>query len=88
MLRFTDNSLAHSTPADYAVGITEITAGTRENQECSGRGVCNTGTGVCVCSTGYRSGTPLVYIVIFDGLQRSGTPQAVMFRLYGYDYSL
>ena len=68
MLRFTDNSLAHSTPADYAVGITEITAGTRENQECSGRGVCNTGTGVCVCSTGYRSGTPLVYIVIFDGI--------------------
>lgn len=36
-------------------GISSV-AGSRENLECSGRGVCNRNTGICDCFPGYASG--------------------------------
>jgi hypothetical protein len=35
--------------------VEEDTKGTREYEECSGRGVCDTATGECSCFTGYGS---------------------------------
>lgn len=38
-----------------AVTISKITIGSKEDTECSGRGVCATSTGICECSTNYAS---------------------------------
>jgi hypothetical protein len=38
-----------------AVIIAEVTKGTRENVECSARGMCDETTGICGCYYGYTS---------------------------------
>ena len=40
---------------DGMLSITTIQAGTKEFVECSGRGVCDTDTGLCQCHPGYGS---------------------------------
>ena len=37
------------------INVTEIRKGTKEDQECSGQGVCNYETGICKCSPYYES---------------------------------
>ena len=34
-------------------GMISVETGTKENAECSNRGVCNIATGQCTCSTGF-----------------------------------
>ena len=36
-----------------SIKVSEIQEGTRENDHCSNRGLCDYSTGVCTCSTGY-----------------------------------
>ena len=40
---------------DGILSITTLQTGTKEFIECSGRGVCNTDTGLCKCQAGYSS---------------------------------
>lgn len=40
---------------DPAPTVEEFLAGTKEDIECSGRGLCDYGTGLCECFTGYGS---------------------------------
>lgn len=39
----------------FVLDVVETVKGTKENIECSGRGICNTLTGVCNCVAGYGS---------------------------------
>lgn len=47
-----------------SITVTELTAGTKEMIECSGRGLCDTSAGTCTCFKGYGSS---------DGMGNSGT---------------
>lgn len=47
----TDTATGHVT----YINVTEIRKGTKEDQECSGQGVCDHSTGVCTCSPYYES---------------------------------
>ena len=36
-----------------ACNVTETVKGTKESEECSGRGMCDRGSGMCSCFAGY-----------------------------------
>jgi hypothetical protein len=47
--------ILHKAESIDSIQITEYRAGTKENWECSGRGLCDRSTGDCKCFTGYGS---------------------------------
>jgi len=53
-----DSNLTPPAAIDPMV-IVEVTAGTKEDDVCSNRGICDTKTGSCTCETGYDTGNGL-----------------------------
>lgn len=49
------DSLTYTTSASPSTATAASATGTKEDAPCSGRGRCDTGTGVCTCYTGYAS---------------------------------